>query len=169
MFNTVLIANRGEIALRIQRACRTLGLRTVAAHSEADRDAIHVRNADIAVCIGPAPAARSYLDAAAILLAAAATGAEAIHPGYGFLAEGEVEVTADEGYRFLEPGEVFEFGDEEFTTDTWSPVSAEFVGEEVVLDEPLFRRRDPGEGYRFLEPGETVQAGDEARPSGEPR
>ena len=87
MFNTVLIANRGEIALRIQRACRALGLRTVAAHSEADRDAPHVRNADIAVCIGPAPAARSYLDAAAILLAAEATGAEAIHPGYGFLSE----------------------------------------------------------------------------------
>ena len=63
MFKTVLIANRGEIALRIQRACRTLGLRTVAVHSEADRDAPHVRHADVAVCIGPAPAARSYLDA----------------------------------------------------------------------------------------------------------
>ena len=87
MFDSVLIANRGEIALRIQRACRALGLRTIAAHSEADRDAPHVRDADIAVCIGPAPAARSYLDAAAILLAAEATGAEAIHPGYGFLSE----------------------------------------------------------------------------------
>ncbi|EWY36198.1 acetyl-CoA carboxylase biotin carboxylase subunit [Skermanella stibiiresistens SB22] len=87
MFKTVLIANRGEIALRIQRACRTLGLRTVAIHSEADRDAIHVREADVALCVGPAPAARSYLDASAILLAAKATGAEAIHPGYGFLSE----------------------------------------------------------------------------------
>src|SRR6478672_2015051 len=87
MFKTVLIANRGEIALRIQRACRMLGLRTIAAHSEADRNAPHVRQADVAVCIGPAPAAGSYLDAASILLAAEATGAEAIHPGYGFLSE----------------------------------------------------------------------------------
>jgi acetyl-CoA carboxylase biotin carboxylase subunit len=85
MFSSVLISNRGEIALRIQRACRMLGLRTIAVHSEADRDAAHVRHADIAVCIGPAPASRSYLDGAAILLAAEATGAEAIHPGYGFL------------------------------------------------------------------------------------
>jgi acetyl-CoA carboxylase, biotin carboxylase subunit len=105
MFNTVLIANRGEIALRIQRACRTLGLRTVAAHSEADRDAIHVRNADIAVCIGPASAARSYLDAAAILLAAEATGAEAIHPGYGFLSENAdfAERVAEAGLTFIGP------------------------------------------------------------------
>ena len=87
MFDSVLIANRGEIALRIQRAARALGLRTIAAHSEADRDAPHVRNADVSVCIGPSPAARSYLDGAAILLAAKATGAEAIHPGYGFLSE----------------------------------------------------------------------------------
>ena len=87
MFNSVLIANRGEIALRIQRACRFLGLRTIAAHSQADRDALHVRNADVAICIGPASASRSYLDKAAILLAAQATGAGAIHPGYGFLSE----------------------------------------------------------------------------------
>ena len=86
-FDTVLIANRGEIALRIQRACRSLGLRTVAAHSEADRDAPHVRHADIALCIGPASASHSYLDQAALLFAAEATGAQAIHPGYGFLAE----------------------------------------------------------------------------------
>ena len=87
MFSTVLIANRGEIALRIQRACHALGLRTVAVYSQADRDALHVRHADIAVCIGPSPASRSYLDKAAILLAAKATGADAVHPGYGFLSE----------------------------------------------------------------------------------
>ena len=87
MFNKVLIANRGEIALRIQRACRQLGLATVAAYSEADRDARHVREADQAICIGPAAASRSYLNAEAILLAAELTGAEAIHPGYGFLSE----------------------------------------------------------------------------------
>src|SRR3954454_24284464 len=87
MFNTVLIANRGEIALRIQRACRGLGLRTIAVHSEADRDAIHVRQADQALCIGPAAAVHSYLNQAAILFAAEVSGAQAIHPGYGFLSE----------------------------------------------------------------------------------
>ena len=86
-FKTVLIANRGEIALRIIRACKRLGLRTVAIHSEADRGASYLELADRAVCIGPAPAAASYLDIGAILLAAEATGAEAIHPGYGFLSE----------------------------------------------------------------------------------
>ncbi|GJD66174.1 acetyl-CoA carboxylase biotin carboxylase subunit [Methylobacterium frigidaeris] len=102
MFDTVLIANRGEIALRIQRACRMLGLRTVAAYSEADRDAPHVRHADVAVCVGPAPAGRSYLDATALLLAARATGAGAIHPGYGFLSE-----NADFAARVTEAGLVF--------------------------------------------------------------
>ncbi len=105
MFDTVLIANRGEIALRIHRAARALGLRTVAAHSEADRDAPHVRLADTAVCIGPAAAARSYLDPAAILLAAEATGAGAIHPGYGFLSENAdfAEAVARAGIAFIGP------------------------------------------------------------------
>jgi len=105
MFDSVLIANRGEIALRIQRACRVLGLRTIAAHSEADRDAPHVRAADTAVCIGPAPAARSYLDPAAILLAAEATGADAIHPGYGFLSENAdfAEAVTRAGLAFIGP------------------------------------------------------------------
>ena len=87
MFDTLLIANRGEIALRIQRACREMGIRTVAVHSEADRDLRHVRLADQAVCIGPAPAGQSYLNQGAILLAAQISGAQAIHPGYGFLSE----------------------------------------------------------------------------------
>jgi acetyl-CoA carboxylase biotin carboxylase subunit len=87
MFGSVLIANRGEIALRVQRTCRRLGLRTIAVHSEADREAPHVRFADQAVCIGPAAAAQSYLNQAAILFAAEVSGAEAIHPGYGFLSE----------------------------------------------------------------------------------
>ena len=86
-FDKVLIANRGEIALRILRACRLLDLKTVVVHSEADRAAGYVGLADQAVCIGPAPAARSYLNPAALLLAAGATGAQAIHPGYGFLSE----------------------------------------------------------------------------------
>ncbi|NNM06979.1 MAG: ATP-grasp domain-containing protein, partial [Gemmatimonadetes bacterium] len=87
MFKKLLIANRGEIALRIIRACHELGIRTVAVYSEADRESLHVRFADEEVCIGPAPASASYLDITRILSAAEITGAEAIHPGYGFLAE----------------------------------------------------------------------------------
>ncbi len=87
MFDKVLIANRGEIALRIHRACREMGIRTVAVHSTADNDAMHVRLADEAVCIGPPAARDSYLNKAAILSAATITGADAIHPGYGFLSE----------------------------------------------------------------------------------
>lgn len=105
MFDSVLIANRGEIALRIQRACRGLGLRTIVVYSEADRDAVYVGRADVAVCIGPAAAAHSYLDQAAILLAAEATGAEAVHPGYGFLAENAAfaERVAEAGLTFIGP------------------------------------------------------------------
>ncbi len=87
MFEKVLIANRGEIALRILRACREMGIQTVAVHSTADNDAMHVRLADEAVCIGPPPARESYLSSSAILSAATIAGADAIHPGYGFLSE----------------------------------------------------------------------------------
>jgi acetyl-CoA carboxylase biotin carboxylase subunit len=105
MFDTVLIANRGEIALRIQRACRGLGVRTVAAYSEADRDAVHVRQADQALCIGPAAPAQSYLNQAAILFAAEVSGAQAIHPGYGFLSEnaGFVARVEQAGLTFIGP------------------------------------------------------------------
>lgn len=104
-FKRVLIANRGEIALRIQRACRQLGLETVAVHSEADAQSRHVLEADIALCIGPASAARSYLDAEAIILAARLTGAGAIHPGYGFLSENADFADAVEaaGISFIGP------------------------------------------------------------------
>ncbi len=87
MFQKVLIANRGEIALRIHRACKEMGISTVAIHSEADKDAMHVRLADESVCVGPASSAKSYLNIPAIITAADITGAEAIHPGYGFLSE----------------------------------------------------------------------------------
>ncbi len=105
MFDTVLIANRGEIALRIQRACRGLGLRSVAVHSEADAGAPYVRQADQALCIGPAAASQSYLNQAAILFAAKVSGAQAIHPGYGFLSE-NAEFAArveDAGLIFVGP------------------------------------------------------------------
>ncbi|HEX8672526.1 MAG TPA: biotin carboxylase N-terminal domain-containing protein, partial [Longimicrobium sp.] len=87
MFRKVLIANRGEIALRVIRACKELGIRTVAVYSEADRESLHVRFADEDVCIGPPPARESYLNIPRIIAAAEITGADAIHPGYGFLAE----------------------------------------------------------------------------------
>src|SRR3990170_7498430 len=83
----LLIANRGEIALRIHRACHELGIKTVAVHSTADADAMHVRLADESVCIGPPPAADSYLNIPSIVSACEITGAEAVHPGYGFLSE----------------------------------------------------------------------------------
>ena len=104
-FDTVLIANRGEIALRIQRACRGLGLRTVAVHSEADRDATYVAQADQALCIGPAAPGLSYLDQAAILFAAEVSGAQAIHPGYGFLSEnaGFAQRCEEAGLVFIGP------------------------------------------------------------------
>ncbi|MBI4841523.1 MAG: acetyl-CoA carboxylase biotin carboxylase subunit [candidate division NC10 bacterium] len=105
MFSKVLIANRGEIAVRIIRACRELGIRTVAVFSQADADALHVQLADEAVCIGPPQAAESYLKVAAIISAAEITGAEAIHPGYGFLAENPhfAEVCEGCGIRFIGP------------------------------------------------------------------
>ena len=87
MFDKILIANRGEIALRVHRACREMGIKTVAVHSEADRNAMHVKLADESVCIGPNPASQSYLNIPQIIAACEITGAQAIHPGYGFLSE----------------------------------------------------------------------------------
>ncbi|NFV79246.1 acetyl-CoA carboxylase biotin carboxylase subunit [Magnetospirillum aberrantis] len=105
MFEKVLIANRGEIALRIHRACREMGIRTVAVHSTADNDAMHVRLADEAVCIGPPSGKDSYLNKAAILSAATITGADAIHPGYGFLSENAdfAAMVEEHGFTFIGP------------------------------------------------------------------
>ena len=105
MFDKVLIANRGEIALRIHRACHEMGIETVAVHSTADADAMHVRLADEAVCIGPPPASQSYLNIPAIMSAATITGADAIHPGYGFLSENAkfAEIVEDHDITFIGP------------------------------------------------------------------
>jgi len=105
MFEKVLIANRGEIALRIHRACREMGIRTVAVHSTADSDAMHVRLADEAVCIGPPPSRQSYLNIPAILSAATITGADAIHPGIGFLSENAqfAGMVEEHGFTFIGP------------------------------------------------------------------
>jgi acetyl-CoA carboxylase biotin carboxylase subunit len=105
MFTKVLIANRGEIALRIHRACKEMGISTVAVHSEADRGAMWVRLADESVCIGPAPAAKSYLNIPSIIAAAEITGAQAIHPGYGFLSENArfAEIVEAHGMTFIGP------------------------------------------------------------------
>jgi acetyl-CoA carboxylase biotin carboxylase subunit len=123
MFQKILIANRGEIALRIQRACRELGIPTVAVHSTADAEAMHVRLADESVCIGPPPAKDSYLNIPAILSAAAITGAEAIHPGYGFLSEnaGFAEMVEAHGLTFIGP----------------SPAHIRMMGDKVAAKEAM--------------------------------
>src|SRR5262249_47667962 len=105
MFEKVLIANRGEIALRINRACKEMGIATVAIHSTADADAMHVRFADESVCVGPPAAAQSYLNIPAIISACEITGAEAVHPGYGFLSENArfAEIVKEHGITFIGP------------------------------------------------------------------
>ncbi|MGY6534731.1 MAG: acetyl-CoA carboxylase biotin carboxylase subunit [Pararhodobacter sp.] len=105
MFDKILIANRGEIALRVVRACREMGIASVAVHSTADADAMHVRMADEAICIGPAPSVESYLSVPAIISACEISGASAIHPGYGFLSENAsfVQIVEDHGITFIGP------------------------------------------------------------------
>src|SRR3984957_11711399 len=105
MFDKILIANRGEIALRVHRACKEMGIATVAVHSEADASAMHVRLADESVCIGPASAAKSYLNIPSIIAACEITGAQAVHPGYGFLSENArfAEIVEAHGYTFIGP------------------------------------------------------------------
>ena len=105
MFDKILIANRGEIALRVLRACQELGIPTVAVHSTADADAMHVRLADESVCIGPPPAKDSYLNVPALLAACEITGADAVHPGYGFLSENArfAEILNEHSIHFIGP------------------------------------------------------------------
>ncbi|OGR51422.1 MAG: acetyl-CoA carboxylase biotin carboxylase subunit, partial [Elusimicrobia bacterium GWA2_38_7] len=105
MFKKILIANRGEIALRVIRACREMGIQTVTIHSEADRDSLHVRNADQSICVGPGPASDSYLNVPSIISACEISGADAVHPGYGFLSENEdfAEVCEAHKLTFIGP------------------------------------------------------------------
>src|SRR6202789_227633 len=105
MFDKILIANRGEIALRVLRACKELGIATVAVHSTADADAMHVGLADESVCIGPPPAKDSYLNVPALLAACEITGADAVHPGYGFLSENArfAEILIEHDVHFIGP------------------------------------------------------------------
>jgi acetyl-CoA carboxylase biotin carboxylase subunit len=121
-FGKVLIANRGEVALRVIRACRELGIGTVAVFSEADRDCLHARMADEAICVGPPASAQSYLNVANIISAALVTGANAVHPGYGFLAEnaGFARACADSGLTFIgpTPDAIDRMGDKSVARDT---------------------------------------------------
>ena len=122
MFKRILIANRGEIAVRVIKACRKLGVETVAVYSQADRDSLHVKMADVAVCIGPPPSKESYLKIVNILSAAQVTQAEAIHPGYGFLAENAhfAEVCEECGFVFIGPGSdpIAKMGDKAIARET---------------------------------------------------
>lgn len=122
MFKKILIANRGEIALRVIRTCKELGIKTVAVYSEADKDSLHVTFADEAVCIGPSPSKESYLKIPLIISAAQITGSDAIHPGYGFLAENAnfSEICADSGIKFIGPSPkmINAMGDKSLAKDT---------------------------------------------------
>jgi acetyl-CoA carboxylase biotin carboxylase subunit len=140
MFRKVLIANRGEIALRVIRACKELGIRTVAVFSEADRESLHVRFADEEVCIGPPPARESYLNIPRIIAAAEITGADAIHPGYGFLAENAEfsEICERSGITFIGPNptQIRLMGDKAAARRTMREVGVPIVPGTDVLQDP---------------------------------
>jgi acetyl-CoA carboxylase biotin carboxylase subunit len=138
VFKKVLIANRGEIALRIIRVCKQLGIKTVAVYSQADRDSLHVRFADEAVCIGPPPSRESYLKIPRIIAAAEITGADAIHPGYGFLAEnaGFAEICTTSAIKFIgpTPAMISAMGDKAVAKETMRKAGVPVVpGSESVL------------------------------------
>ena len=128
MFKKILVANRAEIALRVIRACRQLGISSVAVYSEADETSLHLKLADERVCIGPAISTRSYLNIDAILKAAKDTGAEAIHPGYGYLAEKEefAQACADQGIAFIGP-----------TPENLKLAGDKITGKKIILEKNL--------------------------------
>ena len=156
MFDKVLIANRGEIALRIHRACRELGIRTVAVHSTADADAMHVRLADESVCIGPPPSRESYLDIRAILSAATIAGADAIHPGIGFLSENArfAEMVEEHGFVFIgpSPDHIRQMGDKIRAKEIAREIGLPVVpGSDGAVEDDAIAARIAGEiGYPVL-------------------
>ena len=155
MFKKILVANRGEIALRIQRACRELGVRAVMVYSEADRDAKYVKLAEEAVCIGPAPSGLSYLNMPAIISAAEVTDAEAIHPGYGFLSENAdfAERVEKSGFQFIGP----------------TPESIRIMGDKVSAKQAMIRAGVPCvPGSEGELPDDPVQVRRAARAVGYP-
>ncbi|MCL5021509.1 MAG: acetyl-CoA carboxylase biotin carboxylase subunit [Bacteroidetes bacterium] len=140
MFKKILIANRGEIALRIIRSCREIGIETVAVYSEADRDSLHVRFADEAVCIGPPPSRESYLNVPRIIAAAEITNSDAIHPGYGFLAENAQfsEICESSGIKFIgpKPAMITSMGDKALAKETMKNAGIPVVpGSDGVIDD----------------------------------
>ncbi|MBL0331535.1 MAG: acetyl-CoA carboxylase biotin carboxylase subunit [Chlorobiota bacterium] len=139
MFNKVLIANRGEIALRVIRACRELGIRTVAVYSTADKNSLHVKFADEAVCIGPPPSRDSYLNIPRVIAAAVITNSDAIHPGYGFLAESArfAEICEESGFTFIgpSPDSIRMMGDKSVAKDTMRKAGVPVVpGSDGVIE-----------------------------------
>jgi acetyl-CoA carboxylase biotin carboxylase subunit len=156
MFEKVLIANRGEIALRIHRACREMGIKTVAVHSTADESAMHVRLADESVCIGPPPARESYLNMPAIVSAAIITGAEAIHPGYGFLSENAkfAEIVEEHGLTFIgpSPDHIRMMGDKVAAKKAMRALGVPLVPgtDDAVTDPEQARAAADGIGYPIL-------------------
>jgi len=146
LFKKILIANRGEIALRIIRACRELGIATVAVYSEADRDSLHVRFADEAICIGPAQSRESYLKIPRILAAAEVTSADAIHPGYGFLAENAqfADICITSGLTFIgpTPAMITAMGDKSFAKETMRKAGVPVVpGSDGVVSDVAVARK----------------------------
>jgi len=152
MFDKILIANRGEIALRVHRACKEMGIATVAVHSEADAGSMWVRLADESVCIGPAPAAKSYLNIPSIIAAAEITGAQAIHPGYGFLSENArfAEIVEAHGFTFIgpKPEHIRVMGDKisakQTVKDAGIPVVPGSNGEVTTVEEAMAAAEDIG-------------------------
>jgi len=155
MFPKILIANRGEIAVRVIRACKEMGISTVAVFSEADRDALHVSLADESYCIGPPPAAQSYLNMAAILTAANSSGAKAIHPGYGLLSENAqfAELCAKEGVKFIgaSPESIRLMGDKNRARETMIAVGVPVIpGCDLVRDAEHAKAEADRIGYPIL-------------------
>ncbi len=156
MFKKILIANRGEIALRVIRVCRELGIKTVAVYSEADRDSLHVKFADDAICIGPASSKESYLHMPRIISAAEITNAEAIHPGYGFLAENAqfAEICQSQGLKFIGPSPeaIIAMGDKSLAKDTMRKAGVPVVpgSDGVVRDINEAKEIADGIGYPVM-------------------